>query len=78
MQFDKIYANGCSFMWGHHHNNPWYFKFFEETKDIDISNFLEETKKHNQQKENTQYTNIWWFNSQNNKKNIKIYYREFG
>lgn len=57
MKFDKIYANGCSFMWGHHHNNPWYFKFFEETKDIDISNFLEETKKHSQQKENTQYTN---------------------
>jgi hypothetical protein len=55
--FDKIYSNGCSFMWGHHHNNPWYFKYFEETKDIDISKFLEESKKHNQQKENTQYTN---------------------
>jgi hypothetical protein len=55
--FDKIYSNGCSFMWGHHHNNPWYFKYFEETKDIDISKFLEECKNHNQQKENTQYTN---------------------
>jgi hypothetical protein len=41
--FDKIYSNGCSFMWGHHHNNPWYFKYFEETKDIDISKFLEDS-----------------------------------
>ena len=55
--FNKIYSNGCSFMWGHHHNNPWYFKYFEETKDIDISKFLEECKNHSQQKENTQYTN---------------------
>jgi hypothetical protein len=44
-------------MWGHHHNNPWYFEYFEETKDIDISKFLEESKNHSQQKENTQYTN---------------------
>ena len=55
--FDRIYANGCSFIWGHNHNNPWYFKYFEETKDIDISKFLEESKKHSQAKENTQYTN---------------------
>ena len=55
--FNKIYSNGCSFMWGHHHNNPWYFKYFKETRDIDISKFLEESKKHNQGKENTQYTN---------------------
>lgn len=57
MKFNTIYANGCSFMWGHHHNNPWLFKFFEETKDIDISQFLEECKKHNQQNRDTQYTN---------------------
>ena len=55
--FDRIYANGCSFIWGHNHNNPWYFKYFEETKDIDISAFLEECKNHNQGQENTQYTN---------------------
>lgn len=55
--FDKIYSNGCSFMWGHHHNNPWYFKYFKETKDIDISKFLEECKNHSQEKENTHYTN---------------------
>jgi hypothetical protein len=55
--FSKIYANGCSFMWGHHHNNPWLFKYFEETKDIDISSFLNECEKHNKFKENTQYTN---------------------
>jgi len=57
VKFDIIYANGCSFMWGHHHNNPWLFKFFEETKDIDITEFLEESKKHSWQKENTHYTN---------------------
>ena len=33
MSFEKIYSNGCSFMWGHHHNNPWYFEFFEDTKN---------------------------------------------
>jgi len=55
--FDRIYANGCSFIWGHNHNNPWYFKYFDETKDIDITTFLEECKKHNQSQENTQYTN---------------------
>ena len=55
--FDKIYANGCSFMWGHHHNNPWLFKYFEETRDIDISSFLKECEKHDKFKENTQYTN---------------------
>jgi hypothetical protein len=55
--FNKIYANGCSFIWGHNHNNPWYFKYFDETKDIDISEFLEECKNHNQGQENTQYTN---------------------
>lgn len=55
--FNKIYANGCSFMWGHHHNNPWYFKYFEETSNIDISSFEDECKNHSQQKENTQYTN---------------------
>lgn len=55
--FTKIYANGCSFIWGHNHNNPWYFKYFDETKDIDISEFLEECKNHNQGQENTQYTN---------------------
>jgi hypothetical protein len=57
MDFNKIYANGCSFIWGHNHNNPWYFKYFEETKDIDISAFLEECKNHHQGQENTQYTN---------------------
>jgi hypothetical protein len=57
MYFNKIYANGCSFMWGHHHNNPWYFKYFEETSNIDISSFEEESKKHKWQQENTQYTN---------------------
>jgi hypothetical protein len=57
MGFDKIYGNGCSFMWGHHHNNPWYFEYFEETSNIDISSFREECKNHSQQKENTQYTN---------------------
>jgi hypothetical protein len=55
--FDRIYANGCSFIWGHNHNNPWYFKYFDETKDVDITAFLEECKKHNQSQENTQYTN---------------------
>jgi len=55
--FTKIYANGCSFMWGHHHNNPWLFKYFEETKDIDISIFEEKCRKTNIQKENTHYTN---------------------
>ena len=55
--FNKIYANGCSFIWGHNHNNPWYFKYFDETKDIDISEFLEECKNHHQGQENTQYTN---------------------
>jgi hypothetical protein len=55
--FNKIYANGCSFIWGHNHNNPWYFKYFDETKDIDITEFLEECKNHNQGQENTQYTN---------------------
>jgi hypothetical protein len=57
MQFDKIYSNGCSFMWGHHHNNPWYFKYFEETKDIDIQDFLDECLLHRHKMENTQYTN---------------------
>jgi hypothetical protein len=57
MYFNKIYANGCSFMWGHHHNNPWYFKYFEETSNINISSFEDECKNHSQQKENTQYTN---------------------
>jgi hypothetical protein len=57
MKFDKIYANGCSFMWGHGHNNPWYFKYFDETKNIDITSFLEESKKYNQQDKTTQYTN---------------------
>lgn len=60
--FTKIYSNGCSFMWGHHHNNPWLFKYFEETKDIDISSFLEECKKHKQGEENTHYTNPNVFN----------------
>lgn len=57
ISFHKIYANGCSFMWGHGHNNPWYFKHFEETKDIDTSSFIEECKTHSKFKENTQYTN---------------------
>lgn len=58
--FKKIYSNGCSFMWGHHHNNPWYFEFFEETKDIDISEFKNDCKKRKLMgfnSENTQYTN---------------------
>ena len=37
--FNHIYTNGCSFMWGHGHNHPPTFKHFEETKDIDISNW---------------------------------------
>ena len=57
MSFEKIYSNGCSFMWGHHHNNPWYFEFFEDTKNIDISTFLNEKKKHSINYENTEYTN---------------------
>lgn len=55
--FNKIYSNGCSFMWGHHHNNPWLFKYFEETKDIDVTSFLKECEKHSKFAENTQYTN---------------------
>jgi len=55
--FSKIYSNGCSFMWGHHHNNPWLFKYFDETKDIDISVFEEKCAKTNIKKENTHYTN---------------------
>jgi hypothetical protein len=49
-------------MWGHHHNNPWYFEYFEETKDIDISEFKNECKNHSIQKENTHYTNQNVFN----------------
>ena len=37
MQFNKIYLNGCSFMWGMNHSNPTTFPYFEETKDIDTS-----------------------------------------
>lgn len=37
MQFNTIYLNGCSFMWGVGHSNPSVFKYFEETKNIDIS-----------------------------------------
>lgn len=37
MQFNTIYTNGCSFMWGVAHNNPDIFRFFDETKDIDTS-----------------------------------------
>lgn len=37
MQFNKIYLNGCSFMWGMNHSNPVTFPYFEETKDIDTS-----------------------------------------
>jgi len=62
LNFNKIYSNGCSFMWGHHHNNPWYFEYFEETKDIDISEFKNECKNHSIQKENTHFTNQNVFN----------------
>jgi hypothetical protein len=55
--FKRIYSNGCSFMWGHHHNNPWYFEFFDETNKIDISKFKDECKKHSIQNENNEYTN---------------------
>lgn len=55
--FSKIYSNGCSFMWGHNHNNPWYFEFFEETKEIDISKFKSDCSKVKPNSENTQYTN---------------------
>ena len=37
MQFNQIYTNGCSFMWGVGHNNPDIFQFFDETKHIDTS-----------------------------------------
>lgn len=37
MQFNRIYLNGCSFMWGVGHSNPNVFEYFEETKDIDRS-----------------------------------------
>jgi len=37
MQFKTIYLNGCSFMWGVGHSNPSVFKYFDETKNIDVS-----------------------------------------
>ncbi len=35
--FKHIYSNGCSFMWGHGFNDSRCFKYFDETKDIDIN-----------------------------------------
>lgn len=35
--FKNIYSNGCSFMWGHGFNDSRCFKYFDETKDININ-----------------------------------------
>ena len=37
MQFNQIYINGCSFVWGVGHSDPNIFPYFEETNGIDTS-----------------------------------------
>lgn len=36
-KYNKLYSNGCSYMWGHGHNNADIFHLFDETKNIDTS-----------------------------------------
>lgn len=36
-KYNKLYSNGCSYMWGHGHNNADIFHLFDETKDIDTT-----------------------------------------